>query len=258
MSSKLARLWATKNKDDEWWSSFVTSPLAIILNFIVVDIKFLTPNKITILSFLVACISVVFIVLGGTANFIVAAILVNLSHVLDCMDGQMARYRNTPSPSGSFFDKVTDQVQVIIWFGSLGYAAYAQTQSITPLFLAFAGVSFYSLRGYIKYVAVYTIISTNPNFIKDAARDNTVPQNAPNAGLGYGIWANLNWFIKEQKKILSFDEGVFIFMLSIALVFNLLIPVLWIFTCTQIFYGIGRGVQRGIEIDRQSKSVIRK
>lgn len=258
MSSKLDRLWDTKNKNDEWWSSFVTSPLAIMINYIVVDIKFLTPNKITISSFLVACISAVFIVLGGTSNFIVAAVLINLSHVLDCMDGQMARYRNTSSSSGSFFDKVTDQVQVIIWFGALGYAAYVQTQSITPLFLAFIGVSFYSLRGYIKYVAVYTVIAENPNFIKDAAQDNFVAQSMPSAGLGFGILDNLKWFAKEQKKILSFDEGVFIFMLSIALIFDLLIPILWVFSSTQIFYGIGRGVQRGLEIDRQPKTVIPK
>jgi hypothetical protein len=85
------RLWATKNKDDEWWSSFVTSPLAIAANYLVVDIKWLTPNLITLFSFVVPIVSVLFIIGGGTMNFIIAAILIHLSHVLDCMDGQMAR-----------------------------------------------------------------------------------------------------------------------------------------------------------------------
>lgn len=102
MNDKLIRLWATKNKDDEWWSSFITSPLAIAVNYVVVDIKFLTPNKITVISFIVACMSAVFIILGSTINFIIAATLIQLSHILDCMDGQMARYRNTPSAFGSF------------------------------------------------------------------------------------------------------------------------------------------------------------
>jgi len=39
MNRKLTRLWATKNKDDEWWSSFVTLPLAIAINYVAVDIK---------------------------------------------------------------------------------------------------------------------------------------------------------------------------------------------------------------------------
>ena len=35
--TKFQRLWKTKNKDDEWWSSFVTAPIGILLNVIVVD-----------------------------------------------------------------------------------------------------------------------------------------------------------------------------------------------------------------------------
>ena len=143
MNVKLTQLWATKTKDDEWWSSFVTSPLAIAINYFVVDFKWLTPNKITLISFLTAIVSVLFIIAGGTQNFVIAAVLIHLSHVFDCMDGQMARYRNTTSPSGSFFDKLTDQIQVTIWFGSVGYAAYTQSQNVVPVFLALIGVAFY-------------------------------------------------------------------------------------------------------------------
>ena len=28
--TKFQRLWKTKNKDDEWWSSFVTAPIGIL------------------------------------------------------------------------------------------------------------------------------------------------------------------------------------------------------------------------------------
>ena len=33
MMDKLEQLWATKTRDDEWWSSFITSPLAIAANY---------------------------------------------------------------------------------------------------------------------------------------------------------------------------------------------------------------------------------
>ena len=154
MNKKLNRLWATKNKNDEWWSSFITAPLAIAVNYIVVDFKWLSPNLITLFSFIVAIIATGFIIIGGTTNFIVAAVLIHISHILDCMDGQMARYRGISSQAGSYFDKLTDQIQVIIWFGAVGYAAYHQSQDILPVFLAFAGVAFYSLRGYTKYVTI--------------------------------------------------------------------------------------------------------
>jgi len=62
MNEKLTRLWETKTKNDEWWSSFVTSPLAIAVNYFVVDIKWLTPNWITLISFVTAIVATLFIV----------------------------------------------------------------------------------------------------------------------------------------------------------------------------------------------------
>ena len=258
MNEKLARLWATKTKDDEWWSSFVTSPLAIAVNYVVVDIKWLTPNLITLFSFITAIISVLFIITGGTVNFIIAAVLIHLSHVLDCMDGQMARYRKTSSPSGSYFDKLTDQIQVIIWFGSIGYAAYSQSQSVLPVFLAFTGVAFYSLRGYVKYVAIHTEMSRDSGYLEKLSKKVSDVKKEETAGLGFGVLANLRWFVREQRKIFSFDEGVFIFMLSFALILDELTPMLWVFAISQFYYGLVRGWQRGCKIDRNQNGIIGK
>ncbi len=248
MNGKLSGLWATKNKDDEWWSSFITSPLAIGINYLVVDIKWLTPNIITLFSFVTAVISALFIISGGAVNFAIAAVLIHLSHVLDCMDGQMARYRNTLSLAGSFFDKATDQIQIVIWFGSVGYAAYIQTQNVLPLFLAFIGVSFYSLRGYVKYVAIYTQMSRDSRYLEKLPPKNFKMDMRETAGLGFSVMANLKWFVGEQRKFFSFDEGVFIFMLSLALLMNEMIPMLWVFALSQLFYGLGRVCQRGYQI----------
>ncbi len=250
MNEKLTRLWATKNKDDEWWSSFVTSPLAIAINYLAVDIRWISPNLITLFSFITAIISALFIVAGGTVNFIIAAILIHLSHILDCMDGQMARYRKISSPSGSFFDKLTDQIQVTIWFGSVGYAAYSQSQNVLPIFLAFTGVAFYSLRGYVKYVTIYTEMSRDSGYLEKTSKEASRVKKKETAGLGYGILANFRWFIGKQKKFFFFDEGVFIFMLSLALVIDRLTPMLWIFAISQLFYGLARSWQRGYQIAR--------
>ncbi len=66
----------------------------------------------------------------------------------------MARYRQVSSPVGSYYDRLTDQVQVTLWFGAAGYAAYVQSLSVMPVFLALIGIAFYGLRGYAKYVAL--------------------------------------------------------------------------------------------------------
>ncbi len=258
MNEKLLRLWDTKTKDDEWWSSFVTAPLAIAINYAVVDIKWFTPNRITLISFVTAIISALFIVAGGTVNFVIAAILIHASHVFDCMDGQMARYRQTTSSSGSYYDRVTDQIQVTIWFGAIAYAAHVQSHDPLPIFLAFIGVTFYALRGYAKYVAIHVEISRDRDYLQKMAQIDLRDQKAVSAGPQFGFRSNLRWFLGEHLKIFQFDEGVFIFMLSLALLLNQLTPMLWVFAASQLFYGLYRSWQNGHQIDLNQQRTINK
>ena len=73
------------------------------------------------------------------------------------------------------------------------------------------------------------------------------------AGLGFGLKANLAWFGREQSKMLAFDEGVFIFMLSAALIFDQLIPMLWVVAASQVFWGLYKAWLRGKHIDENLK-----
>jgi len=255
MTDRMTRLWATKTKNDEWWSSFVTAPLGLTANYWAVEVPWITPNRITAASFLLALVATFCILVGGIGPFIAAAILIHVSHVLDCMDGQMARYRQVSSPVGSYYDRLTDQVQVTLWFGAAGYAAYIQTLSVVPVFLALIGIAFYGLRGYSKYIALQIETAGDPDYPTTMAR---LKRREPAAGLGFGAGANLSWFIKEQRKVLAFDEGVFIFMLSAALIFDQLVPMLWVFAASQSFWGTYKSWQRGKNIGVNHKLPIHK
>ena len=245
--SKLERLWATKAPDDEWWSSFVTSPIAILINWVVVDWRWLSPNLITCFSLLTAIAASALIVLGGGMNFLFAAGLINLSHVFDCMDGQMAKYRGTPSRFGEYFDKVTDQIQVFLWFGSLAYAAYLQTGDVTPVFLAFVGVFLYSLRVYVKYVTIVIEVRHDRDYLKKSSEEAVAikTRDGLKAGLGADWKTNFIWLLREQRKFFLFNEAVFVFLLSAALVTGHLVPMLWVFALSQVYFGFARSWQRG-------------
>lgn len=256
MNQKQIKLLAAKTKDDEWWSSFVTAPIALVINYFVVDIKWVTPNRITFLSFIVAIASAVLIVSGGTNNFLLAAFLIHISHVLDCMDGQMARYRQSFSRSGNFYDKATDQIQLALWFGSVGYAAYAQSQNALPVFLAMVGIAFYALRGYIKYVTIFIETSDDDRYLEKLSAH--VSPLDYNAKTGFGFLAFLRWFVKEQKKILLFNEGVFVFMLSLGLIANQLLPLLWVFAISQAVIALTRVAQQGYQLEHNLQTLIKK
>ena len=255
MKNKITRLWATKTKDDEWWSSFVTAPLGIAANYWAVDVPAITPNRITAASFAIAVVASLGILVGGLGWFVAAAVLIQISHILDCMDGQMARYRKVSSPIGSYLDRLTDQVQVTLWFGAVGYAAYAQSLSIVPVFLAMIGIAFYGLRGYVKYIARDIETSLDPDYPAKLAQQKG---QEPAAGLGFSAAVNVKWFLKEQPKILNFDEGVFVFMLSVALILDQLTPMLWIFAAGQVFWGTQKAWVRGKNIDANKKLLIHK
>tara|TARA_R110002020_G_scaffold77450_4_gene195466 strand:- start:6141 stop:6908 length:768 start_codon:yes stop_codon:yes gene_type:complete len=252
VNDKLQALWATKTRDDEWWSSFVTAPLAIVANYFAVELRWITPNRVTAASFLIAVAASLAILGGGSWYFLVAAVLIQMSHVLDCMDGQMARYKRISSPVGSYYDRITDQVQVALWFGAAGFAAFEQTGSVTPVFLSLIGISFYGLRGYAKYIALEIETSRNPDYPAEVAKLKHVKITA---GPGMGLRANLTWLWREQHKVLAFDEGVFVFMLSAALLFDQLVPMLWIFAASQVYWGVYRSWLRGRNIG-QAKTIL--
>ncbi len=248
--SKLERLWATKNPADEWWSSFVTAPIAIVINWVVVDWRWLCPNLITSFSLLTAIAASALIVLGGGTNFLCAAGLIQLSHVLDCMDGQMAKYRSQSTRFGQYFDKVTDQIQVFVWFAALACAAYLQTDSVVPVFLAFVGVSLYSLRVYVKYVTIFIQVQHDRDYLEKSSEEALAlrTRDGLKAGLGAPWKANLAWFLREQRKFFLFNEAVFVFLLSAGLVTGHLVPVLWVFASSQVYFAVVRSWQRGRQI----------
>jgi len=244
--TKFQRLWKTKNKDDEWWSSFVTAPIGILLNMIVVDWPILNPNRITTISFISALLGAAYILPFSYQNFLIAAMLIQLSHVLDCMDGQMARYRGISSPAGSFYDKIADSIKIFIFFAAVSFTAFEETHNIVVVFLGFTAAFFYMLRSYIKYVTLSIRAENDPEYFNNAL--NTKVKLS--AGPGFGLRKNLLWFLREQHKFFRFDEGVFVSLISAALLLHALLPLLWILAISQLYYGLMKAMQRGLQIQK--------
>jgi len=244
--TKFQRLWKTKNKDDEWWSSFVTAPIGILLNVIVVDWSILNPNRLTTLSFISALLGAAYILPFSYQNFVAAAILIQLGHVLDCMDGQMARYRGILSPVGSFYDKIADFIKIFIFFAAVSFAVFEETNNITVVFLGFTATFFYTLRSYIKYVTLNIRAENDPEYFENAS--NTEVELSVESN--FSLRKNLLWFLREQRKFFRFEEGVFVFLISAALLLQALLPLLWILAISQLYYGLMKAIQRGLQIQK--------
>ena len=109
---------AIKQKDG-WWATIFSSKIANLFLYFIADSKSITPNCVTSSSLFLCFVSGFFIATGTSTNLIIGAILIQLVFVLDCLDGQLARYRNAGTNFGAWFDRVTDRVKDFIIYFSI-------------------------------------------------------------------------------------------------------------------------------------------
>ncbi|MBI3810358.1 MAG: CDP-alcohol phosphatidyltransferase family protein, partial [Nitrospirae bacterium] len=84
----------------------------------------LTPNGVTVLAALVGLLSGAVFALGGYAAGIAGALLFQLSAILDCCDGEVARLKFMESPFGEQLDVALDNVVHVGLYAGMGWAAY--------------------------------------------------------------------------------------------------------------------------------------
>ena len=108
---------------------------------------------------------------------------------------------------------------------------------------------------YVKYVTIFIEVEHDIAYLEKSSREavaiNSRRSNV--GGIGQGFKQNLFWFLGEQRKFFLFNEAVFVFILSVALVLDVILPVLWLFAVSQLYYGFVRSWQRG----SQSATIVR-
>lgn len=83
----------------------------------------LSPNLVTTLSLLVAVIGAVTAATGSRAGYVAAAVALYVSFVLDCTDGQLARYSLNFSRVGSWLDATFDRAKEYAVYAGLAFGS---------------------------------------------------------------------------------------------------------------------------------------
>jgi hypothetical protein len=101
----------TRKLPDLPWNQYVCRPVAAVLVHAAADTR-ITPNQITIASLALGLVSAgLFIVLPGRAGLATAALVFEVSYVLDCADGMLARLQRKQSTAGHLFDFLMDEIK---------------------------------------------------------------------------------------------------------------------------------------------------
>jgi phosphatidylglycerophosphate synthase len=101
----------TRKLPDLPWNQYVCRPVAAVLVHAAAETR-VTPNQITLASLVVGLASAaLFVVLPGHSGLAVAALVFEVSYVLDCADGMLARLRRKQSTAGHLFDFLMDEIK---------------------------------------------------------------------------------------------------------------------------------------------------
>ncbi|MER7416619.1 DUF5941 domain-containing protein [Micromonospora peucetia] len=96
------------------WSPYVTKASARLG---------LGPTAVTMISVAFAVAAAVLFGVGGRAALVAGAVLLYLGFVLDCVDGQVARYTRHFSAWGGWLDTMADRAKEYVVYAGLGYGA---------------------------------------------------------------------------------------------------------------------------------------
>ncbi len=114
-------------------SRFINRPLSSrISRFLLWVFPGVTPNMLTFVSTIIGVVSGV---LAGMQFFVLGAILIQLSSVVDGCDGEIARAKNLQSAHGDALDSILDRLvdAVIIWGITIGVARSQESQEMVIL-----------------------------------------------------------------------------------------------------------------------------
>ncbi|MGH8823990.1 MAG: CDP-alcohol phosphatidyltransferase family protein [Jiangellaceae bacterium] len=117
------RMAASARSDDGFYSTFVLRRLSRHLTAGALRLG-LRPDTVTVLSLLIGLAAAVCFGIGERWALVAGAVLLQVSLVVDCVDGEVARYTRRYSAFGAWLDGVSDRVkEFAVYAGLAGGAA---------------------------------------------------------------------------------------------------------------------------------------
>lgn len=118
------RLDTAVKSDDGFFATYFVSSWTKPLVRLAARLK-LSPNSVTGISIGVAVMAAVWFTYGARWAQVLGAVLFYLSFVLDCVDGQLARYTRGFTPLGAWADGMADRLkEYLVYIGlAVGFAA---------------------------------------------------------------------------------------------------------------------------------------
>ncbi len=130
----------SRKPSDIFWNAYVCRPVAALLLSFVANSR-ITPNQITLASLFVAgCAVALWLAVPGYLGLVLGVLVFELSYVLDCADGMLARVRGIASPAGHLLDFLMDELKAFAVLAAISVRLAADHDELRYLQIGLFGL----------------------------------------------------------------------------------------------------------------------
>lgn len=127
--------------DESFWSKFFLRHISIYFTKLFLYLP-TTANQISLLMILMGITGGFFLALGGYINGLICALFLQLFLTFDCVDGEIARYKDQSSLKGKYLDLIANDIVHASIFLGLTIGMFNSNYKIFNIFLSYNNLIF--------------------------------------------------------------------------------------------------------------------
>jgi phosphatidylglycerophosphate synthase len=136
---------ASRKPQDIFWNVYIARPIAAAW-LVLLRRTPITPNQLTFLG--LACFfgtAAILVFVPGWSGMLWGALALEISYILDCSDGQLARLKNMTSKAGAFLDFLIDEIKALVLVGACSLRLWRTYDDERALLLGLLGLFLVSM-----------------------------------------------------------------------------------------------------------------
>ena len=182
----------------DWYGRFFVWKISAPITYLLVRTP-ISANQVTVIQEIIGTIGAIMLAVPSIKIMLLGIFLIQFGFILDCVDGEVARYKGQSSVRGVFLDLIGHQIVIpfYIFFTSLG--VFVRTGQIDALIVGFLGALFIIPT---ERLALLSVINSmvekkgNRNYSIDVIGDDDI--QVPDNNLT--IQKRNGWFWAIKKK----------------------------------------------------------
>jgi phosphatidylglycerophosphate synthase len=130
---------------------YVNRPMASLVVRAVINTR-ITPNGLTYANFFLGLLAAYLLSIGEYLYLVLGGILTQVSSVVDCADGMLARAKNMCSDYGAHLDVFLDRITDFCLIVGMAFGLYTTSSNINILIIGLIGAGLLTLQANLFYL----------------------------------------------------------------------------------------------------------